>query len=135
MRGSHARERSRNLRRYVRGYVMPRDSALKCVGQRHGWIEMRPEIGPKAKMSATRAAPVAIVFAKSAIATLPPANRSPMIPDPTTEASNRAVPTASATTRRPTSFLRARLRGAHKCAHELALHQGRDPIHVYAFSR
>src|SRR6266550_7357795 len=51
-------------------------------------------------MSATRAAPVASVFARSATATLPPARRSPIMPEPTTAASNSAVPTLSAVTRR-----------------------------------
>src|SRR5437899_2266962 len=51
-------------------------------------------------MSATRAAPVARVFARSATATLPPARRSPIMPEPTTAASNSAVPTLSAVTRR-----------------------------------
>src|ERR1043165_3243787 len=63
-------------------------------------LKCAPEMGPKVGISATSAAPVAIVFARSAIATLPPARRSPMMPDPTTAASNRPVPTASATMRR-----------------------------------
>src|SRR5882724_11972500 len=46
------------------------------------------------------AAPVASAFASSATATLPPARRSPMMPEPTTAASRMAVPTAFATTRR-----------------------------------
>jgi hypothetical protein len=40
--------------------------------------------------------PDATEFARSAIATFPPASRSPMIPEPTTAASNRNVPTPSA---------------------------------------
>ena len=51
-------------------------------------------------MRATSAAPVAIVFASNATATFPPANRSPMMPDPTTAARSSAVPTASAVARR-----------------------------------
>src|SRR5437764_11316565 len=51
-------------------------------------------------MSATSAPPVASALASSATATLPPANRSPMMPDPTTVARRRAVPSASATRRR-----------------------------------
>src|SRR5262245_5088756 len=50
-------------------------------------------------MRATRAAPVATVFASRASPMFPPARRSPMIPEPTTAASSRAVPRASATTR------------------------------------
>src|SRR6185369_10984884 len=57
-------------------------------------------IGPKVRMRDDSAAPVAIVFASRAIATLPPAKRSPIIPDPTTAASSNPVPIASATRRR-----------------------------------
>jgi hypothetical protein len=42
-------------------------------------------------------APVAIVLARSAIATFPPASCSPMMPEPTIVASRRAQPNASAT--------------------------------------
>src|SRR5882672_3609640 len=63
-------------------------------------LKWAPEIGPKVRINATRAAPVASVFASSATATLPPARRSPMMPEPTTAASSIAVPTASATRRR-----------------------------------
>ena len=41
-------------------------------------------------------APVAMVFASSAIATFPPLKRSPMMPEPTTAASSNIVPIASA---------------------------------------
>src|SRR5215831_19140009 len=41
-----------------------------------------------------------MVLARRATATFPPASRSPMIPEPTTAASKRHVPTASAVTRR-----------------------------------
>src|SRR4051812_6678792 len=51
-------------------------------------------------MRATSAAPVAIVFASNASPTLPPARRSPMMPEPTTAANSIAVPVASATRRR-----------------------------------
>ena len=52
------------------------------------------------KISATRAAPVAIVFASRAFGTLPQAGRSPIMPDPTIAASNIMVPNASAVARR-----------------------------------
>src|SRR5437867_1422995 len=45
-------------------------------------------------MSATSAPPAASALASSATATLPPANRSPMMPDPTIVARRRAVPSA-----------------------------------------
>src|SRR6266478_4722573 len=51
-------------------------------------------------MNATSPAPVASELARSAMATFPPARRSPMMPEPTTVASNSAVPTPSATTLR-----------------------------------
>jgi hypothetical protein len=56
-----------------------------------------PEIGPKVRTNATSVPPVATVLARSAIATFPPASRSPMMPDPV---SRNAVPRASATARR-----------------------------------
>src|SRR5215468_12392166 len=40
-------------------------------------LKCAPEIGPKVRISATRPAPVARVFARRATATLPPANLSP----------------------------------------------------------
>src|SRR5579864_3637048 len=63
-------------------------------------LKCAPDIGPNANINATSAAPVAIVFARSAIATFPPASRSPMMPEPITVARRRAVPSASATARR-----------------------------------
>ena len=63
-------------------------------------LKCAPESGPNATMSASSAAPVAAVFASKARPTLPPANRSPMIPEPTTAATSSPVPTASATARR-----------------------------------
>src|SRR5512138_3315888 len=78
-------------------------------------------MGPNVRMSAVSAAPVAIVLARRAIATLPPARRSAMIPEPTTAASRRDVPTASAASRRaivrcisvssPVKWRRVELRG------------------------
>src|ERR1700689_4570645 len=55
-------------------------------------------MGAKARMRATRAAPVAMVFANSAMAKFPPARRSPVMPEPTTAATRNAVPRASETT-------------------------------------
>src|SRR5690349_24192726 len=75
---------------------MPRCHASASVT---AGLNCAPEIGPKVNMSASSAAPVASVLAKRAIAVLPAASRSPMIPEPTTAASKKAVPTASATTR------------------------------------
>ena len=59
-------------------------------------LKWAPEIGPKVRMSAISAAPVASVLARSATAMFPPARRSPMMPEPTTAATSSAVPSASA---------------------------------------
>src|ERR1041384_168200 len=63
-------------------------------------LKCAPEIEPKVDIKAASAAPVAMVLASKATATLPPDRRSPMMPEPTTAASSNAVPTASAVTRR-----------------------------------
>src|SRR5438105_1244661 len=60
-----------------------------------------PLIGPKVRISATSAPPVASALASSATARFPPARRSAMIPLPTTAASSSAVARLSATNRRP----------------------------------
>src|SRR5215472_4276485 len=75
---------------------MPRchESASDTAG-----LKCAPETGPNVRISATNAAPVAIVFASKAIATFPPASRSPMIPEPTTAIRRKAVPTNSAVIR------------------------------------
>src|SRR6266404_1438510 len=58
-----------------------------------------PEIGPKVRIRANSAAPVAIVLASNANATFPPASRSAIIPEPTTVATRSSVPKNSAVTR------------------------------------
>src|ERR1700684_3419014 len=111
--------------------AMPRCEASANVT---AGLKCAPEMGPNASISATRAAPVAIVFARRATATFPPANRSPMMPDPTTAANRKAVPRSSATARRTTAFLRGRLHGANKGAHEFTIHLGRDRVYVNALA-
>ena len=97
----------------------PRRRAAPCAGaisraqreeERHRRIEMRAaRSARRCEISTTSAAPVASVFASSAMATFPPARRSPMMPEPTTAASRNAVPSASAASRR-------RVDAAHACA-------------------
>src|SRR5207302_3371497 len=91
-------------------------------------LKWAPEMGPKVRIKATSAAPVASVFASSATATLPPARRSPMMPEPTTAASSIAVPTASATRRRsrPGRLTRCSRR-AHAGQRRLRRQPRRDP--------
>src|SRR5215218_8673875 len=57
-------------------------------------------MGPKVKIKAKSAAPVAIVFASRAKPLFPPLKRSAIMPEPTTAASRNAVPINSATLRR-----------------------------------
>ena len=63
-------------------------------------LKWAPEIGPNMPISTTSIAPVASVLPSKARATLPPASRSPMMPEPITVASSSAVPSASAATLR-----------------------------------
>src|SRR5436190_8387299 len=55
-------------------------------------------------ISTTSAAPVAMALARSAMAEFPPASRSAMMPEPTTAISRKAVPSASAASRRARSI-------------------------------
>src|SRR5258708_13683106 len=86
---------------------------------------------------ATRGAWVAIGFANSAIAALPAASHSPIMPEPTTAIRRKAVPRASAAACRTTAcLLRSfRFHRAHKSAHELFIDLLRDRIHVNARRR
>ena len=91
------------------------------------------------RISVTSIAPVASVLASSAMATLPPASRSPMMPEPTTAASRNAVPSASAAMRRAgvmsSSRERSRLAGfrsANKRAHKFAFDLWSDCVHIDA---
>ena len=59
-------------------------------------LKCAPEMGPKNVISTNNMAPVAIVFPRSAIPTFPPARFSAIIPEPTTVANKKKVPTASA---------------------------------------
>src|SRR5258708_28368921 len=88
-------------------------------------------------MRATSAAPVAIALASSAIAALPAASHSPIMPEPTTAIRRKAVPRASAAACRTTACLLRSFRfyPAHKSAHELFIDLLRDRIHVNARRR
>src|SRR5262249_45358367 len=90
--------------------------------------------------SVTSVAPVASVFASSAIATLPPLRCSRMMPEPTTAASSSAVPSSSPVRRRArvmsNSLARSnpRVFRAHKGAHELVFYERRDRVHIEALA-
>src|SRR6516164_7184688 len=68
-------------------------------------LRWAPEIGPKARIRATSAAPVATVFARSAKATFALERRSAMIPEPITAATSNRVPKNSAVARRDSERL------------------------------
>lgn len=56
-------------------------------------LKSAPEIGPKMVIRATRIAPVGMVLPSSATAVLLPASLAAMMPEPTTVATRRPVPT------------------------------------------
>src|SRR5579872_264719 len=101
-------------------------------------LKFAPETGPKVRMSATSTAPVASVLASNAMPALPTARRSPIMPEPTTAASNDPVPNASAAMRPTVSYAAARgpatrgLRSTNEGAHEFALHLWSNRLHIHA---
>src|SRR5689334_6741937 len=62
-------------------------------------LKYAPETGANIVISTYKPAPVAMEFPSKATAELPPDSFSPMMPEPTTTASNSAVPTNSAAIR------------------------------------
>jgi hypothetical protein len=92
--------RSSDPCRNVEGNISPDSLALPRVSERHDGIEVGPETGPKARIKDISTAPVAIEFARRAMATLPEESRSPMMPEPTTAARRKSVPKNSAVMRR-----------------------------------
>lgn len=79
-------------------------------------------------MRHTNTPPVAIEFASSAIAMLPPARRTPMIPEPTTAASNIAVPIASTAARFSSEGTRSTCQALGGCAAGFLIEDGRYGI-------
>jgi len=63
-------------------------------------LKWAPLTGPRSAISVPKTATVAAVFASSATATLPPARRSAMMPEPTTVAAKSKDPINSAIRRR-----------------------------------
>jgi len=94
VRGRDADQSARDLRDHVAGGVPPRNATLRGVGDRDDRVEVCARDGPNVKMSATSAAPVASVFARSATADV--AVREALAHDarPDDGASNMAVPRA-----------------------------------------
>jgi hypothetical protein len=85
--------------------VLVEDQKLDAVVSLHGGVftvtaglKCAPEMPPKVKISATRIAPVAIVFASNARATFDPARHSAMMREPITVATKKRVPVNSAVT-------------------------------------
>jgi len=79
--------------------VSPREFMAHRLNKRHGRIEVRAADGPISAISVASTATVAPVFARSAIAALPPDKRSAMTPEPTTAAARSTEPSASAVRR------------------------------------
>ena len=59
-------------------------------------LKWAPDTGPNMRMSTVRIAPVGSVLQRSASAAFPPDRVAAMMPEPTTAASKKAVPKASA---------------------------------------
>src|SRR6266702_2485951 len=99
MRQDCPRNPAQHLRGHVDRRLAPCESARDRIGQDTTGLKCAPEMDPKARIEATSAAPVAMVFASRVSARLPPESRSAIIPEPTTAATRKAVPRNSATTR------------------------------------
>src|SRR5882724_9579542 len=82
---------------------MPSVAAAANVTMGFMWA---PDCGPKARISAVSAPPVAIALASKARPTLPPHSCSAMMPEPTTAISRKAVATSSIKASRTTGRIR-----------------------------
>ena len=78
------------------GVISPRRAKAKLTAG----LKCAPDSGPRIVINTTRIAPVAMVLPSKAMATLPPASCSAMMPDPTTVATSIIVPNHSANNRR-----------------------------------
>ena len=94
------RWRRRSARRRRRRRRASGSSPRSAKARLTAGLKCAPDTGPNIRIRTTRMAPVGSVLHSSASATLPPASRCAMMPEPTTVASRNAVPSASATARR-----------------------------------
>lgn len=80
----------------LRGSLPRIASANEIIG-----LKWAPLMGPRNAINVASAKTVAAVLASNTMARLPPANRSPMIPEPTTAAASSSEPSPSASNERP----------------------------------
>jgi hypothetical protein len=92
--------------------------ALRCVGKRYGWIEVCARDRPKCENQSDEGRSGGDCVREPI----------PIMPDPTTAASRKAVAMASATARRATALLRGRFHGTNERAHKLPVDSGSNHL-------